>query len=114
MHEYIECLSHFNRISAAAVRDFRVRCAGLDQGLLELSGGNQQKVVFAKWMTTQPRVAILDEPTRGVDVGAKEEIYDMIDALADLLEAERRTRESGRLISRGFVRGRLHDTGDAL
>ena len=70
------------RISAAAVRDFRVRCAGLDQGLLELSGGNQQKVVFAKWMTTRPRVAILDEPTRGVDVGAKEEIYDMIDALA--------------------------------
>ncbi len=71
-----------NRIAAGAVRDFRVRCAGLDQSLLELSGGNQQKVVFAKWMTTRPRVAILDEPTRGVDVGAKEEIYDMIDAMA--------------------------------
>ncbi len=70
------------RISAKAVRDFRVRCAGLDQSLRELSGGNQQKVVFAKWMTTAPRVAILDEPTRGVDVGAKEEIYEMIDALA--------------------------------
>ncbi|RYC33809.1 sugar ABC transporter ATP-binding protein [Lichenibacterium minor] len=70
------------RISAAAVRDFRVRCAGLDQPLRELSGGNQQKVVFAKWMTTGPRVAILDEPTRGVDVGAKEDIYEMIDAMA--------------------------------
>ena len=70
------------RISASAVRDFRVRCAGLDQTLRELSGGNQQKVVFAKWMTTGPRVAILDEPTRGVDVGAKEEIYEMIDAMA--------------------------------
>ena len=71
-----------DRIAAAAVRDFRVRCAGLDQTVRELSGGNQQKVVFAKWMTTGPRVAILDEPTRGVDVGAKEEIYEMIDALA--------------------------------
>ncbi len=74
--------AHETRIAAGAVRDFRVRCAGLDQSLGELSGGNQQKVVFAKWMTTGPRVAILDEPTRGVDVGAKEEIYEMIDAMA--------------------------------
>ena len=69
-------------ISAKAVRDFRIRCAGLDQTLLELSGGNQQKVVFAKWMSTKPEIAILDEPTRGVDVGAKEEIYELIDTLA--------------------------------
>jgi ABC-type sugar transport system ATPase subunit len=71
-----------NEIGAKAVRDLRIRCAGLDQPLRELSGGNQQKVVFGKWMATGPRVAILDEPTRGVDVGAKEEIYELIDEMA--------------------------------
>jgi ABC-type sugar transport system ATPase subunit len=74
--------SHETEIGAKAVRDFRIRCAGLDQTLLELSGGNQQKVVFAKWVSTGPRLAILDEPTRGVDVGAKEEIYELIDQMA--------------------------------
>ena len=68
--------------SAAIVRQFRVRCAGTDQKLRELSGGNQQKVVFGKWMGLSPRVAILDEPTRGVDVGAKDEIHDLIERLA--------------------------------
>ena len=47
-----------------------------------LSGGNQQKVVLAKWMLTQPDVLILDEPTRGIDVGAKYEIYCVINDLA--------------------------------
>ncbi|MET0504408.1 MAG: sugar ABC transporter ATP-binding protein [Luteibacter sp.] len=70
------------RLGTTAVRDFRVRCAGLDQPLRELSGGNQQKVVFSKWIATGPKVAILDEPTRGVDVGSKEEIYELIEAMA--------------------------------
>ena len=47
-----------------------------------LSGGNQQKVVLAKWLLTNPRVLFLDEPTRGIDVGAKQEIYAQINALA--------------------------------
>ena len=47
-----------------------------------LSGGNQQKVVYGKWLARDPRVLILDEPTRGVDVGAKAEIYALIDELA--------------------------------
>ena len=49
----------------------------------KLSGGNQQKVVLAKWMFTEPDVLILDEPTRGIDVGAKYEIYGIIKRLAD-------------------------------
>lgn len=49
----------------------------------QLSGGNQQKVVLSKWMMTEPEVLILDEPTRGIDVGAKYEIYTIINALAD-------------------------------
>jgi ABC-type sugar transport system ATPase subunit len=47
----------------------------------ELSGGNQQKVVFAKWFATRPKLMILDEPTRGVDVGSKIEIYEAIEDL---------------------------------
>jgi putative multiple sugar transport system ATP-binding protein len=49
----------------------------------KLSGGNQQKVVLSKWMYSDPDVLILDEPTRGIDVGAKYEIYTIIDRLAD-------------------------------
>ena len=71
-----------DRIGAETVQRYRVRCAGIDQKLRQLSGGNQQKVVFGKWMGTNPKVAILDEPTRGVDVGAKDEIYELIDGLA--------------------------------
>ena len=47
-----------------------------------LSGGNQQKVVLAKWLAMRPRVLLLDEPTRGIDVGAKAEIYDLVHRLA--------------------------------
>ncbi|WP_284946431.1 sugar ABC transporter ATP-binding protein [Acidisoma cladoniae] len=71
-----------DRIGAETVARYRVRCAGTDQKLRQLSGGNQQKVVFGKWMGINPDVAILDEPTRGVDVGAKDEIYELIDGLA--------------------------------
>ena len=49
----------------------------------KLSGGNQQKVMFSKWLNTQPKVFILDEPTRGIDVGAKAEVHNMIRELAD-------------------------------
>src|SRR3712207_242307 len=49
----------------------------------KLSGGNQQKVVLSKWLYTDPEVLILDEPTRGIDVGAKYEIYTIINGLAD-------------------------------
>jgi ribose transport system ATP-binding protein len=57
---------------------FGIRAASLDQPVGSLSGGNQQKVVLAKWLETRPRVLLLDEPTRGVDVGAKHEIYELM------------------------------------
>ncbi len=58
--------------------DWRIKAAGIDAFPDSLSGGNQQKVVVAKWMATGPRVLLLDEPTKGVDVGAKFEIHEMI------------------------------------
>ena len=54
----------------------------MEEGVGKLSGGNQQKVVLAKWMFTDPDLLILDEPTRGIDVGAKYEIYAIINELA--------------------------------
>ncbi|CAN7330705.1 sugar ABC transporter ATP-binding protein [Acidovorax sp. LjRoot118] len=63
-------------------RKLRIRCSGVDQKTLNLSGGNQQKVVLGKWLFTNPEVLILDEPTRGIDVGAKYEIYTLIAQMA--------------------------------
>lgn len=60
----------------------KTKCNNIEQPVGDLSGGNQQKVVLAKWMLTQPDVLIMDEPTRGIDVGAKYEIYEVINELA--------------------------------
>ena len=64
-------------------RDLRTKTPSTEVGVATLSGGNQQKVVLSKWMYTSPKVLILDEPTRGIDVGAKYEIYKLIHRLAD-------------------------------
>jgi rhamnose transport system ATP-binding protein len=69
-------------ISAEWFRKLDVRAKNVAQPVSELSGGNQQKVVLAKWLATEPKVLILDEPTRGVDIGAKGEIHKLIDDLA--------------------------------
>ncbi len=65
----------------------KIKAHSVDVGVTTLSGGNQQKVVLGKWMFTEPEVLILDEPTRGIDVGAKYEIYRLIHELADLGKA---------------------------
>ena len=70
------------RVAADAVRRLGVRCTGIEQVAATLSGGNQQKVVIGKWLATRPRVLLLDEPTRGIDVGAKQEIYELVRSLA--------------------------------
>ena len=89
-------LAHLDAVSRAGVIDdgreysvaqgyrekLRIRCSGVNQKTVNLSGGNQQKVVLSKWLFTEPEVLILDEPTRGIDVGAKYEIYTLIAQLA--------------------------------
>ena len=69
-------------LAQSAIGKLAIRSSGEGQICRTLSGGNQQKVVFAKWILCNPKVLILDEPTRGVDVGAKKEIYAIINALA--------------------------------
>ena len=64
------------------MKELRVKAKSLFTIVGTLSGGNQQKVVLAKWLLTNPRVLFLDEPTRGIDVGAKQEIYAQINRLA--------------------------------
>ena len=70
------------RISEEYREALHIRTPGVFQKVLNLSGGNQQKVVLSKWLFAKPEVLILDEPTRGIDVGAKFEIYSLINQLA--------------------------------
>ena len=64
-------------------KTYDVRTTGVDQLVSDLSGGNRQKVAFAKWLSTKPKVLILDEPTHGVDVGSKAQVHRMIARLAE-------------------------------
>ncbi len=81
---------HFGLLQPARERELvsgyverlRVRTPTLQQAVRLLSGGNQQKVVLAKWLATNPKVLLLDEPTRGIDINAKKEIYALVDELA--------------------------------
>ena len=60
-----------------------IRSTDIDQNVRQLSGGNQQKVVFARWLANTPKVLVLYEPTKGVDVGAKTEIYKLVSELTE-------------------------------
>ena len=70
-------------VASSFRQKLRIRCSSVYQQTVNLSGGNQQKVVLSKWLFAGPEVLILDEPTRGIDVGAKYEIYGIINELAD-------------------------------
>lgn len=70
-------------IAAAEIETYRIACRGPQGAVLTMSGGNQQKVLVARWARTSRKVIIMDEPTRGVDVGAKAEIYRIMRQLAD-------------------------------
>lgn len=69
------------KITAELEKDLRIKTPSLEQLVGNLSGGNQQKVVLAKWLASEPDIIIFDEPTRGIDVGAKQEIYMLMDEL---------------------------------
>ena len=69
------------RMVEESVARFRVKTPSINQIIRNLSGGNQQKVILGKWLATEPTVLLLDEPTRGIDVNAKEEIYTLIHEL---------------------------------
>jgi ABC-type sugar transport system ATPase subunit len=71
------------QIAAEALERFRIVTDSSATPAARLSGGNQQKVVLAKWLSTEPKVLLLDEPTRGVDVGAKADIYKLLDAIKE-------------------------------
>lgn len=70
------------KLANEAVENFNIRLANLEIRAVDLSGGNQQKLLLARWLAIKPRVLLLDEPTRGVDIGAKSEIYRIISDLA--------------------------------
>ena len=74
--------TQLSKDSAAMSNTLRVRTPDMQEAIINLSGGNQQKVLISRWLLTRPRILILDEPTRGIDVGAKAEIHRLISALA--------------------------------
>jgi len=85
----LDAISHFGVISrrlevkktVEMVKNLKIRTSGVDQYVRTLSGGNQQKVVVGKWLMRQARILVFDEPTRGIDVGSKVEIYNIINDL---------------------------------
>jgi ribose transport system ATP-binding protein len=84
-------LSHWGVVHATAereaveriVRMLAVRTDGIDRPAASLSGGNQQKLVIGKWLMMSPRILLLNDPTRGIDVGTKQEMYQLLRQLAD-------------------------------
>jgi rhamnose transport system ATP-binding protein len=71
-----------SELARDSVQRFQIRASGIGQIVGKLSGGNQQKVGLSKWLATEPRILIMDEPTRGIDVGAKAEIHALMSRLA--------------------------------
>jgi ribose transport system ATP-binding protein len=88
MRRYMNALGLINRgaekvVAKQQCESMRVKAPSVESRVMNLSGGNQQKVVLGKWLALEPNVIIFDEPTRGIDVGAKSEIYRLMGKLAD-------------------------------
>ena len=64
-------------------QSIRIKTPSIEQKIKNLSGGNQQKVIIARWLASEPELVIFDEPTRGIDVGAKSEIYTLVNSLVE-------------------------------
>ena len=71
------------KATAGMIQSMKIKTPTQHTSIRSLSGGNQQKVIFGRWLFTEPEVLMLDEPTRGIDVGAKYEIYSLINKLAE-------------------------------
>jgi ribose transport system ATP-binding protein len=71
------------KLSQSLVNSLDIKTPSLNQQVKNLSGGNQQKVIIARWLSLKPKIFILDEPTRGIDVGAKAEIHNLLRQMAD-------------------------------
>jgi ABC-type sugar transport system ATPase subunit len=113
-----------DEMASDAMERTRVHAQSVHSPIKSLSGGNQQRAMFARWLLANPKVAIFDEPTRGVDIGAKADIYEIIDGLADggvavlmiSSELEELTLVCDRVIAiyEGRVVGELVDDGITL
>ncbi|WP_413989033.1 sugar ABC transporter ATP-binding protein [Labrys okinawensis] len=111
-----------NSLADSMIRRLRIKVSGRQQGVGTLSGGNQQKVVFGRWLATSPRLFLLDEPTRGLDVSAKTEIMRLVVELAEQqcsvllvsseLEELMRVCDRYLIISRGRIIGQLPGSAD--
>ena len=73
---------NINEIVNNSINQLRIKTTSMNTAIASLSGGNQQKVIIARWLANNPDILIMDEPTRGIDVGAKHEIYDIMVRLA--------------------------------
>lgn len=87
LRQFIRFIHVNQNKEASIVNDFfrklKIKAYSAQQKISNLSGGNQQKAIIARWLASRPTVLILDEPTRGIDIGAKKEIYELIDSLAN-------------------------------
>lgn len=72
-----------NKFVSGNIKKFNIKTSSMDKKIYQLSGGNQQKVLLARWLSMEPDILILDEPTKGIDIGAKSEIYKMVNEIAE-------------------------------
>ena len=103
-------------IARKSIQDLLIKCYSGKMRIDNLSGGNQQKAVLAKWLNTEPRLLLLDEPTRGVDIGAQVEIYQIMNRLVEqgmtILWASSELPELMEISDRILVLGNGHICGD--